>query len=197
MTATVRAFQIATSLLRAPPSTKNTPEPDPQDEPTSPPPNRSEATHRRASSTQPSSSTEGSQATSRRYRTSSTPTTAAEEVTGNGNTAAIMAENATFTQAQADQMTAIMANAMRMIGMNQQPPLPENKRAPHPPGFRARDVGYFDPNPDVPAIKVKENHNVYHNVFNFTNRLRVKADTMDVAILRHNLDACLLGTAEQ
>ena len=109
--------------------------------------------------------------------------------------------DATFSPAQADQMAAIMANAMRMAGMNQQqPPQPaqqEERRTPQPPAFRARDVGYFDPKPDVPAIEVKENHNIYHNVFSFTNRLRVKADTMDVALLRQNLDACLLGAAEQ
>ena len=32
------------------------------------------------------------------------------------------------------------------------------------PQFRHRDVGYFDPAPG-PAIEVKDNHNVYHNVF--------------------------------
>ena len=110
--------------------------------------------------------------------------------------------DAAFSQAQADQLAAIMANAMRMAGMNQQSrnqsqqQLSQQDRTPQPPVFRARDVGYFDPNPDVPSIEVKENHNIYHNVFSFTNRLRVKADTMDVALLRQNLDACLLGSAE-
>ena len=100
-----------------------------------------------------------------------------------------------FNQAQADQLASIMANAMRMAGMNQQQPAaaPGEKR---PQAFRARDVGYFDPNPDVPAIEVKDNHNVYHNVYSFTNRLRVKVDTMDAALLRQNLDSCLLGTAD-
>ena len=127
-------------------------------------------------------------------RTTTTPTST-EEVPRNPRMA-----DAAFTQAQADQMAAIMANAMRMAGMNQQQQQPvqqEERRTPQPPAFRARDVGYFDPNPDVPAIEVKENHNIYHNVYSFTNRLRVKADTMDVALLRQNLDACLLGSAEQ
>ena len=91
---------------------------------------------------------------------------------------------------------------MRMIGINQQQRQPsqspqQTERTLHPPAFRARDIGYFDPNSDVPAIEVKENHNIYHNVYSFTNRLRVKADSMDVTLLRQNLDACLLGSAEQ
>ena len=193
MNVTIRAFQVVISQLRSSSSTRNTPEP--RNEPASPPPNRSEATLR-GSSTQPSSAKD-SQATFRRYRTSFTLTTTAEEITRNGNAAAIMAENAIFTQAQADQMVAIIANVMRMAGINQQSPLPEDRRAPHHPAFRARDVGYFDFNPDVPVIEVKENHNVYHNVFSFTNRLRVKADIMNTTMLRQNLDAYLLGTAEQ
>ena len=131
-------------------------------------------------------------------RTTTTPTST-EDLPRNPN----MAE-AAFSQAQADQLAAIMANAMRMAGMNQQgrnqqqpQPVQQQERTPQPPAFRARDVGYFDPNSDVPAIEVKENHNIYHNVYSFTNRLRVKADTMDVALLRQNLDACLLGAAEQ
>ena len=109
---------------------------------------------------------------------------------------------AIFTQAQVDQMASIMANAMRMAGMNQQQPQSASApvsggRSPHTPAFRARDVGYFEPNPDVPAIDVKENHNVYHNVYSFTNRLRVKVDSMDAALLRQNLDSCLLGSVEQ
>lgn len=63
------------------------------------------------------------------------------------------------------------------------------------PQFRPRDVGYFDPAPG-PAIEVKDNHNVYHNVFSFTTRLRVKATTMNASLLRQNLDSCLLSAAE-
>ncbi len=33
------------------------------------------------------------------------------------------------------------------------------------------------------------------NVFSFTNRLRLKASTMDAALLRQSVDACLLGAA--
>ena len=45
-------------------------------------------------------------------------------------------------------------------------------------------------------IEGKDNYNTYHNIFSFTNRVRVKATTMDPAALRQNLNACLLGAAE-
>ncbi len=45
-------------------------------------------------------------------------------------------------------------------------------------------------------MEAKDSHNIYHNVFSFTNRLRVKASTMDIATLRQNVDACLLRTAD-
>lgn len=64
------------------------------------------------------------------------------------------------------------------------------------PQFRPRDIGYFDPNPDVPPVEVKDTHNIYHNVFSFTSRLEVKATTMDPSIIRLNLDSCLLGKAD-
>ena len=63
--------------------------------------------------------------------------------------------------------------------------------------FRPQTVGYFDPKPDVMPIDVKDTHNVYHNVFSFTARLRVKATTMDEAFLQQNVDACLLGAADE
>ena len=90
-----------------------------------------------------------------------------------------------------------------MAGINQPPPpqppaaAATDKRRTYTPVFRARDVGYFDPNPDVPAIEVKDNYNIYHNVFSFINRLRVKVNTIDTAVLRQNLDAYLLKKAKQ
>ncbi len=94
-------------------------------------------------------------------------------------------------------MAAIIAQAMTIA--NQTAPQPEPRAAAieaRPPQFRPRDVGYFDPSSQGPAIEVKENHNVYHNVFSFTNRLRVKVTTIDAATLRQNVDSCLLGAAE-
>lgn len=101
-------------------------------------------------------------------------------------------------------MAAIIANAIRIAEMNQQPtpapapppqPSADEKRAAQP-AFRARDIDYFDPNPDVPTIEVKDHHNVYHNIFSFINRLRIKITTIDTAALRQNLNSYLLNTAD-
>ena len=62
--------------------------------------------------------------------------------------------------------------------------------------FRPRDIGYFDSNPQLPPVDVKDSHNIYHNVFSFTNRLRVKVASMDPAVLRQNIESCLLGAAD-
>ena len=35
--------------------------------------------------------------------------------------------------------------------------------------FQAQDMGYFDPDQSKEAVKIKDNHSVYHNVFSFTN----------------------------
>ena len=48
----------------------------------------------------------------------------------------------------------------------------------------------------VPPVEVKDSHNIYHNVFSFTNRLHVKAASMDPAILQQDIESCLLGVAD-
>ena len=58
----------------------------------------------------------------------------------------------------------------------------ENKR--YSSVFKIRDVGYFDFNLNVFIIKMKENHNVYYNVFNFINYLRMKIDIININILK-------------
>ena len=58
--------------------------------------------------------------------------------------------------------------------------------------FRPWDISYFNPNSDVESVKVKENHQIYHNMFSFINCLQVKALTMNTALLRQNLNFCLL-----
>ena len=62
--------------------------------------------------------------------------------------------------------------------------------------FQAQDVGYFNLDPSKEAVKIKDNHSVYHNVFGFTNQLRVKALNGDTSKLHKNLDSCLLGKAK-
>ncbi|KAI9776609.1 MAG: hypothetical protein M1816_005226 [Peltula sp. TS41687] len=58
--------------------------------------------------------------------------------------------------------------------------------APYQPSntttIRARDIGYFDPDPTRTPVGPKDTHQVYHNVFAFTNRLKAKAITVGVRI---------------
>ncbi|MCJ1368390.1 hypothetical protein MMC16_007532 [Acarospora aff. strigata] len=62
------------------------------------------------------------------------------------------------------------------------------------PGRRQPDQKiYLDPNYEAEAVEVKEDKQIYHNVFSFTNRLRVKVTTMDQAILRQDIESSLLG----
>ena len=58
---------------------------------------------------------------------------------------------------------------------------------PRPDGskmFNPKSVGYFDPKDKVMPVEVKDSYNIYHNVFSFTVRLRVKATTIDTSLLR-------------
>lgn len=113
-----------------------------------------------------------------------------------------MAEN--FSEAQRTEIAAIMAQAIAMnhqaeittSGQSQKTEAQDNQAPRQEPHFRPRDIGYFDPNPQAPPVEVKDSHNIYHNVFGFTNRLRVKAASMDAATLRQNIELYLLGAAD-
>ena len=63
------------------------------------------------------------------------------------------------------------------------------------PQFRPRDIRYFNPDPNIPLVKVKDSYNIYYNIFSFTNRVKVKATTIDPTLIRLNLDSCLLRKA--
>ena len=66
--------------------------------------------------------------------------------------------------------------------------------------FRPASVGFFDPDGDAKAIEVTEGKTIYHNVFSFTSRVRVKtssANANDATSVARNLDQCLLGKAER
>ena len=106
------------------------------------------------------------------------------------------------------QISAIVARTVAAV-MNERPGPPNPNpnpglnadqlatASPAGSGFRARDVGFFDPDNDKDPVETKENHQIYHNVYAFTNRIRVKASTSgNPRILRENLDTCLLGKAQ-
>ena len=62
--------------------------------------------------------------------------------------------------------------------------------------FRSQNIDYFDSNSDVESFEVKKNHQIYHNMFSFINCLQVKALTMNIVLLRQNLNFCLLEKAD-
>ncbi|KAI0997352.1 hypothetical protein K3495_g10831 [Podosphaera aphanis] len=76
-----------------------------------------------------------------------------------------------------------------------EPPIPAYDSQISIRAFRARDIGFFDPDNTKDQIEVKESYNIYHNVFSFTNRLRVKATSPEFASLARHIDTCLLGNA--
>ena len=103
-----------------------------------------------------------------------------------------------FSDAQRVEMASIIAQAMSIYNDNRRnnPPTPQPTPSSSEHAWRARDLEYFEPNPDLPPVESKDNYNTYHNVLSFTNRLRVKATTMDTSHLRRQFDKCLLGSAD-
>jgi hypothetical protein len=77
------------------------------------------------------------------------------------------------------------------------PPAIEPYVAGAPAGqFKAKDYGYLDPDNSLDFVEVKEHYNIYHNVYAFTHRIRIKAANPAARIsLTQNLDVCLLGAA--
>ena len=62
--------------------------------------------------------------------------------------------------------------------------------------FRVKDMGFFDLDSNSPPVEIKDTHQIYHNIYSFTQHLRVKTDTMDISILRNLIDQCLLEKAD-
>lgn len=97
-----------------------------------------------------------------------------------------------FTNDQFQQLL----DTLRHQGQTSQPPAQvtfnPNDR------FRARDLGYFEPDDNASKpVESQDGKTVYHNVFSFTSRLRVKATGNEAATIAKNLDQCLLGKAER
>jgi len=63
--------------------------------------------------------------------------------------------------------------------------------------FCAKNVGMFDSNLNVNAVEVKDDRQIYHNVFSFINQVHVKATTMKPALLQQNLKSCLLEKTDR
>ena len=85
----------------------------------------------------------------------------------------------------------------------QKPPLPNQQSAVMSTttnntfSFKAKDIGFLDPNPNVTQmIEVKNNYNIYHNVFSFTQRLRAIAVDEMASVITKNLHFCLMSIAD-
>ena len=64
--------------------------------------------------------------------------------------------------------------------------------------FRPANIGYFQPNSTATEpVETKDGKTIYSNVFSFTNRVRVKAQGEDAALIAKNFDQYLLGKAER
>ena len=94
-------------------------------------------------------------------------------------------------QVIATAMTTAMANFQKTNPSPSPAPVIINA------AFKARNLGYFDPDNDVDAVESRDGKTIYHNVFTFTNRVKVKASTETPAIIRGNLNAYLLDKAER
>ena len=64
-------------------------------------------------------------------------------------------------------------------------------------GFNAKSIGFFDPNSNKPSVGVKDNYNIFHNVYSFTQKLKVRATATSTTPLPMNVENCLLGAAER
>ena len=98
-----------------------------------------------------------------------------------------------FSKAQWNEMTAIITQIIIIINQNAPQARPAEIK---PSQFRSRNIDYFDSNSQAAPIKVKNTHNIYHNVFNFINRLRIKITIMKTITLRQNVEFCLLRAVD-
>ena len=102
-----------------------------------------------------------------------------------------------FTEGQLAQLRQIVGDLL-VQGRRTPPaaaPQPESSASVKP-----SDIGYFYPNMpwdwgELDVIE-KEGKVYYRNVFSFTNRIRVAAQTRDLTKLKASLDACFRGEAE-
>ena len=63
--------------------------------------------------------------------------------------------------------------------------------------FKTKNIGFLDSNPNVTQmIKIKNNYNIYHNVFSFTQRLQAIAIDEMAFVIAKNLHSCLMNTAD-
>ena len=63
--------------------------------------------------------------------------------------------------------------------------------------FKIKNIEYFNFNPNATQmIKMKNNFNIYYNIFSFTQRLRAIAVNEMASVVSKNLHFCLMGIAD-
>ena len=143
-------------------------------------------------------------ATGTRRQTSSIPRTSIENDPQTENTT-----SRGLSQHEMQQIATIVAQVFQNIPTERRPPSrsaesstststsTSTSSAAAQTAFNPKLVGFLDPNPNKPSVEVKDNYNVFHNVFSFTQKLRVRATTPSATPLQQNVENCLLGSAER
>ena len=63
--------------------------------------------------------------------------------------------------------------------------------------FKMKNIEFFNFNPNVTQmIKIKNNYNIYHNIFSFTQRLRMIIIDEMAFVITKNLHFCLMNIAD-
>lgn len=63
--------------------------------------------------------------------------------------------------------------------------------------FWLKNIEMFNLNSDVETVKVKDNKQIYYNIFSFINQLWVKTMIMSAVKIRKNIKLCLLDKTNQ
>ena len=89
----------------------------------------------------------------------------------------------TFTEDQMQQLLRHITNLATEQKSQQKPVIQ--------PAFRAKDIGYFDPDNEAEPVEHSDGKTIYHELYSFTKRLQVKQH--DQSNIARQVDQCLLG----
>ena len=59
--------------------------------------------------------------------------------------------------------------------------------------FRSKNIEFFESNSEISHMKIRDKIQIYHNMFFFTNRLRIKSQFHSSEILCNRMNKCLLS----
>ena len=133
--------------------------------------------------------------------TSSDNDTTYEHRSATSSSAYVPSENA-FTTTQLEQIVIIVAGIINGNRTDRRagslPPSSINGGMSNSSSsFDPKMVGFFKPDPDKPALEAKDSYNIYHNVYSFITKLKVRSALHVDPPLQNNVENCLLGAAER